>query len=130
MSIFFKISCLECQKFFAPISLSMKQGNLFCFVCHIEISQTTALHAMLLMSLESSLWVGGALTWFETVWSYGVEAIDYWTIFSMKTNSNQNWKQYWDSRVCLMLLESPRWRVRFNRVYFTIFRAKVWKKIK
>ncbi len=25
-----------------------------------------------------------------------------------------------------MLLESPR-RVRFNRLYFTIFRAKVWK---
>jgi hypothetical protein len=25
-----------------------------------------------------------------------------------------------------MLLESPG-RVRFNRVYFTIFRAKVWK---
>jgi len=23
----------------------------------------------------------GAPTWFETVWSYGVEAIDYWTIF-------------------------------------------------
>jgi hypothetical protein len=26
----------------------------------------------------------GAPTWFETVWSYGVEAIDYWTMFSMK----------------------------------------------
>jgi hypothetical protein len=26
----------------------------------------------------------GAPTWFETVWNYSVEAIDYWTIFSMK----------------------------------------------
>jgi hypothetical protein len=27
-----------------------------------------------------------AVTGFETVWSYGVKAIDYWTIFSMKLN--------------------------------------------
>jgi hypothetical protein len=26
----------------------------------------------------------GAPSWFEIVWSYGVEAIDYWIIFSMK----------------------------------------------
>jgi hypothetical protein len=26
----------------------------------------------------------GALTWFETIWSYGMEAIDYLIIFSMK----------------------------------------------
>ncbi len=34
--------------------LSMKQGNLFCFVCHTEISQTMVLHGVLLVSLESS----------------------------------------------------------------------------
>jgi hypothetical protein len=28
--------------------------------------------------------------------------------------------------VLLVLLESP-WQVRFNKVYFTIFRGKVWK---
>ncbi len=33
---------------------------------------------------------------------------------------------YWNLKVFLVLLESL-WRVRFNRVYFTIFRAKVWK---
>ncbi len=33
---------------------------------------------------------------------------------------------YWNLEVFLVLLESP-WQVRFNRVYFTIFRAKVWK---
>ncbi len=26
----------------------------------------------------------GAPTWFETAWSYDVEVVDYWTIFSMK----------------------------------------------
>jgi hypothetical protein len=30
--------------------------------------------------------------------------------------------------VLLVLLESPQ-QVRFNRVYFTIFRAKVWKRL-
>jgi hypothetical protein len=65
----------------------MKEGNLFCFILfwHAEISQTMILHAALLVSLESSQWVGGAPTWFKTAWSYGVEAIDYWTIFQMKT---------------------------------------------
>jgi hypothetical protein len=41
------------------------------------------LHAMLLVSLESR----GEPTWFETLWSYDVEA-DYRTIFSMKTKQN------------------------------------------
>ncbi len=33
---------------------------------------------------------------------------------------------YWNLEVFLMLLESPP-HLRFNRVYFIIFRAKVWK---
>jgi hypothetical protein len=58
----------------------MKEGSLFCFVCHAEISQTMVLHATLLVSLESSLMsIGVHLTWFwfESLWSYSVEAIDY-----------------------------------------------------
>jgi hypothetical protein len=91
------------------------------------IFQIVALHATLLISLESSQWVSrGALTWFETVWSYGVKVIDYWTIFSMKTKQNWNWKLYWNLGEFLLLLESPQ-QVRFNRVYFTTFRDKVWK---
>jgi hypothetical protein len=52
-------------------SLSMKQGNLFCF-CYAEISQIMILHATCLVFLESSQWVGvdqigfrlfGALVW-------------------------------------------------------------------
>jgi hypothetical protein len=57
------------------------KGSLFCFVCHVEISQTTTFHAMLIVSLES--W--GALTSIDIVSSYGVKGIDYWTIFSMNT---------------------------------------------
>jgi hypothetical protein len=82
--------------------------------------------SFMLHSSESSQLVGGAPTWSETVWSYGVEAIDYWTIFSMKTKWNQNWKLYWNLGVFFMLLESLQ-RGRFNRVYFTIPRAKVWE---
>ncbi len=39
-------------------SLSMKQGNLFCFVCHADISQIMALHFAILVFLECSQWVG------------------------------------------------------------------------
>jgi hypothetical protein len=43
-----------------------------------KIKNTMVLHTMLLLSSESSQrGVGGASTWFETVWSYDVEAIDY-----------------------------------------------------
>jgi hypothetical protein len=37
--------------------LSMKQGSLFCFVCHDEISQTMRLHVGLLVSLDKFQWV-------------------------------------------------------------------------
>jgi hypothetical protein len=58
--------------------------------------------------------------------NYGVEAIDYWIIFSMKTKSNQitdNFFGIWGH--FLVLLESPRWirfnRIRFNRVFISQF---------
>ncbi len=35
-------------------SLSMKQGSLFCFVCHVDISQIMALHFALLVFSECS----------------------------------------------------------------------------
>ncbi len=106
-------------------SYNIKQNHyvmscLFCF-CHAKISLTMGLHAMLLVSLESR----GEPTWFETLWSYDVEA-DYRTIFSMKTKQNWNWKPYWNLGVFFMLLESLQ-QVRFNKFYFKIFRAKVWK---
>jgi hypothetical protein len=47
------------------------------------------------------------------------------TFFQGKLNKIQT-ELYWNLGAFLMLLESPQ-QVRFNRVYFTIFRAKVWK---
>jgi hypothetical protein len=44
----------------------------------------------------------------------------------MKTKQNWNWKLFWNLGAFLVLFESP-WQVRFSRVYFTVFRAKVWK---
>ncbi len=55
----------------------MKQGTLFCFLCHAKISQTTTLSCHALGIFGKLLTRRGALTWFETIWSYGVEAIDY-----------------------------------------------------
>jgi hypothetical protein len=52
--------------------VSIKQNRLFCFVCHVEISQTTTFHVALSISLESSQWEGvhqlslklfGAIMW-------------------------------------------------------------------
>jgi hypothetical protein len=59
----------------------MKQGSLFCY---FDISQAlTMLDVVFLVSLEASI-SRGAPTWFETIWNYSVEVIDYWIIFSMK----------------------------------------------
>jgi hypothetical protein len=43
-----------------------------------------------------------------------------------KLKNFENWKLYWNLRAFLVLLERPQ-QLRFNQVYFTIFRAKVWK---
>jgi len=60
----------------------MKQGSffLFCFVlsCHAEIFQAMGVSCRTLgIFRKLSMSSRGALTWFETVWSYGVEAIEY-----------------------------------------------------
>jgi len=73
----------------------------FVLFCHIEISQTTMLHDVILVSSKSFWWVG-APTWFEIGWSYGVEAIDDWIIFSIKMKQNRNWKKYWNLGVYLV----------------------------
>ncbi len=67
--------------------LFLKQGSLFCFVLfclsHWDFpNQNTLCHTLGIFGKLSMS--RGAPTWFETVWSYGVEAIDYWTIFSLK----------------------------------------------
>jgi hypothetical protein len=59
-----------------------------------------ALHAALLVSLASSPMSTGALTWFETVWSYGVEAIDYGIIFSISMKQGRLF--------CFVTLRSPK----------------------
>jgi hypothetical protein len=68
----------------------------------------------------------GAPTWFETFWSCGVKAIDYWTIFSNNVFGKSKLKKkiigIWRCSWCLL---KSSWGVRFNRVYFTIFRAKM-----
>jgi hypothetical protein len=66
--------------------LCMKQGSLFCFVM-LRWDPPKPWGFMLCSCIFKELLMSrGALTWFETVWSYSVEkTIDYWIIFSMKT---------------------------------------------
>ncbi len=44
-----------------------------------------------------------------------MQSIDYWTIFSLNFLKNQDWKQYWNLGMFLVLLESPH-QVQFNNV--------------
>ncbi len=72
------------------VYLFMKRGSLFCFVlfCFFTLRSPTP-QCFMSHSLDifgKLLMSRGALTWFETVWSYVVEGIDYWTIYSMKIN--------------------------------------------
>jgi hypothetical protein len=55
----------------------MKQGSLFCFVRHVEILQNHSASCHAIGSFGKLSMSRGAPTWFEAVWSYGVEAIDY-----------------------------------------------------
>jgi len=135
----------------------MKQCRLFCFVCHVEISQSMALHAMLLVSLQSSQWVWVyqlGLRLFEISQTMELHAMllvslqssqwvrvhqlglrlfvaVVWKLLIIESFS-QCELNFWKLKtilefgVLLVLLESPR-QVRFNRVYFIIFRTMVWK---
>jgi hypothetical protein len=101
---------------------------LWCLVLfgRLAISQTMVLHAVLLASLRKLSMSRGALTWFDlrlfesAVWkmSTSIELFFEWKLNKIKTEYyigiwGCSWKSFW-------------W-VKFNRVYFTIFRAKVWK---
>jgi hypothetical protein len=97
---------------------------LFCFVFfgHAEISRTMMLHVALLVCSESSRRVGvhwlGLRLFGATLWKLLIiEPFSQWQLNKIKTGNYIG---------ILGVLESPWW-VRFNRVYFTIFRAKVWK---
>jgi hypothetical protein len=106
-------------------------SKVVCFVCVLSCWDVPNYNATchILGIFEKLLMSRGASTWFEIVWNYGVESIDCWTNFPMKINLNQNWKLYWNLRCFWCCWKGLAWQVRFNRVYFTILKAKVWKKI-
>ncbi len=104
---------------------------LFCFVCHTERSVKPRHFMLCTLGIFRKLSMTSrcALTWFETVWSYGAEAIDYWTIFSIKIKSKPKSKlQTVLEFEGVLYIVGKLWEgVRFIKVYFTISRAKVWK---
>ncbi len=57
-----------------------------------------------------------------------LQCASYWSLnhFLNENFKIWNWKLYWNLKAFSVLLESPQ-QLRFNQVYFTIFRAKVWK---
>jgi hypothetical protein len=102
----------------------MKEGNLFYFVIMISpklqcfrVCYGTYHHKVLNEY--------GCNDLVYNVWSYNVESLDYWTIFSLIFLENQDWKLYWNLGVLLVLLESLH-QVWFNKVDFVILRPKMW----
>jgi len=112
-----KIVCLFCF-------VQMKSIKLGCFILHsyslwkaleedvsdcILILFGKLLRRMFqiafLLSLESS-WGGGVQwAWFHGVWTWSVEVLEYWMIFSLKIKLNHSWKFPKNWNVPLVLLE-------------------------
>ncbi len=92
-------------------------SKVVCFVCHTKSPKSQRF-----MPHSCYLNEQGCTTWLKTmVWKpLIIEAF-----FQGKLNKTET-ELYWNLGAFLVLLESPQ-QVRFNRVYFTIFRAKVWK---
>ncbi len=109
----------------------MKQGRrsmVFCFdLSGWDLPTHGASCCVLYWCLwRDELWMSkGAPTWFETFWSYGVKAIDYWTIFSNNVFGKSKLKKIIGIWRCSWYLLKSSWGVRFNRVYITISRAKM-----
>jgi hypothetical protein len=113
------------------IYLGLKQGRrsmVFCFdLSGWDLPTHGASCCVLYWCLwRDELWMSkGAPTWFETFWSYGVKAIDYWTIFSNNVFGKSKLKKIIGIWRCSWYLLKSSWGVRFNRVYITISRAKM-----
>jgi hypothetical protein len=90
--------------------LSMKQSSLFCFVLSRWDLPNYGVSCHDISILGKLLMNRGAPTWFKIVWSYGVEAIDYWIIFSIKINKTKtkNCNRIWGHfSWCLKTLGKP-----------------------
>jgi hypothetical protein len=95
-------------------------------VCFVMFRSPKPKHAMLLVSLESSRWIWvhwlrlrlfGAMLWKLLI----IEPFSPWKINKIET---ENYIGIWGHSWCYW---KALGQVRFNRVYYTIFRAKVWK---
>jgi hypothetical protein len=58
------------------VHLSMKQGNLFLSSCNLP-NHNISFYALGRLWRVRLLMSMGAFTWFEIVWNYNVEAINY-----------------------------------------------------
>jgi hypothetical protein len=84
----------------------MKQGSLFCFVCHTDSSQTTALHVAFLVSMESSWWVRvHQLGLRLKLWLWKPLIIEQFSQLKLNNIGNENcieiWGRSWCSRKAL-----------------------------
>jgi hypothetical protein len=77
--------CWKSKLIKREIFKSIYEAKVVCFVLFCLSSWDLPNHGAswcMLGIFRKILMSRGAPTWFETVWSYSVETIDYWTIFS------------------------------------------------
>jgi hypothetical protein len=91
-----------CKFAFCCKFLSMKQGSLFCFVSHTEISQATNLHVVVLVYFKSSWWCVGVHQLGLRLVGATVWKLDYWIIFLMRINKikTKNYIGIWGCSWC------------------------------
>jgi hypothetical protein len=68
----------------------------------------------------------GASGWFQGIWTWGVEVLEYWMISSLKIKLNPSWKFRKNWNEPLISLERSWW-VGFNGIYLVLFGFRMWK---
>jgi hypothetical protein len=94
------------------IYVLMKVVCSFCFVRHVDISQSTICPNAFLVPLQKLVINTSAMKLFCNVWTYSTRIIECWTILSLNFSKmkNKNLKVNWG--MLLVVLESAQW-VRF-----------------
>jgi hypothetical protein len=116
-----------CLKVLHLSVLSSKESSLFVLFCLYwwdPLNQDASNHVLGISRKLSRR--RGASIWFHSVWTCGVEVLEYWMISSLNIKLNCSWKFRRNWNVPLMLLERSCWAA-VNEIYLVIFGFRMWE---
>jgi hypothetical protein len=116
-----------CLKVLHLSVLSSKESSLFVLFCLYwwdPLNQDASNHVLGISRKLSRR--RGASIWFHSVWTCGVEVLEYWMISSLNIKLNCSWKFRRNWNVPLMLLERSWWAA-VNEIYLVIFGFRMWE---